>query len=279
MRAYKIAMTPPAMPVLLVADSELQENPIPERASLRIPRLTRTTPPEGDSGAIAEAAQLLVAAERPVLVADRAARTPAGMMRLVELAETLEAPVIDQGGRMNFPTRHPLNHSERSRALVGDADVILGLELADFWGTINSFRDQLLRGSRSVAPEGVRLISISAGDLYIKSNYQDFQRYAQLDLAIAADAEATLPSFDRGDQASDQWRSTESARGPRRQASQSTPASSGAGARGSSIRLGIQSDQHRPLIGGTVGTDQKRGLGARGRRTVCQPLAHAAVGF
>ena len=38
-RAYKFAMTPPTLPVLLVADSELQEDPIPEDAKLRIPKL------------------------------------------------------------------------------------------------------------------------------------------------------------------------------------------------------------------------------------------------
>jgi thiamine pyrophosphate-dependent acetolactate synthase large subunit-like protein len=41
----------------------------------------------------------------------------------------------------------------------------------------------------------VKLVTITAGDLYMKSNYQDFQRYPEADLAIAADAEATLPSL------------------------------------------------------------------------------------
>src|SRR6195256_6736132 len=40
-RAYKIAMTPPMAPVLLSLDSELQENPIPNRAALSIPKLPR----------------------------------------------------------------------------------------------------------------------------------------------------------------------------------------------------------------------------------------------
>ncbi len=44
-RAYKIAMTPPMEPVLLVADSELQEKPISENSALRIPKLTLATPP------------------------------------------------------------------------------------------------------------------------------------------------------------------------------------------------------------------------------------------
>ena len=39
------------------------------------------------------------------------------------------------------------------------------------------------------------MISITAGDLFLRSNYQDFQRYQEFDLAIAADAEATLPSL------------------------------------------------------------------------------------
>src|SRR6202049_2842565 len=194
-RAYKIAMTSPYMPVLLVADAELQENPVGENAGLRIPKLTLPAPPQGDSGAVAEAARLLTAAENPVIIVDRTARTPAGVTRLIELAETLQAPVVDLAARMNFPTRHPLNHSERGRELIAEADVILGLSVTDFWGAVHSFRDQLQRSSHSTTSAGAKLISITAGDLYMKGNYQDSQRYVEVDLAIAADAEATLPSL------------------------------------------------------------------------------------
>lgn len=194
-RAYKIAMTPPTMPILLVADGDLQERPVPANATLRIPKLTLASPPQGDSGAVAEAARLLVAAESPVIVADRAARTPVGLALLIELAEVLQAPVVDQAGRLNFPTRHPLNHSGHGRIVISTADVILGLELSDFWGTVHSYRDQLQRSSQSLLDRNTKLISITANDLYIKGNYQDFQRYPEVDLAIAADAEATLPSL------------------------------------------------------------------------------------
>src|SRR6202790_2093869 len=194
-RAYKIAMTPPMMPVLLIADGELQENPIPNDAKFSIPILNLAAPPQGDSGAVSEAARLLVAAENPVLIADRAARTPAGMALLVQLAETLQAAVIDQFGRLNFPTQHPLNQSEHAREVIANADVILGLELNDFWGTIHSFRDQMERTSRPITKPGVKLISISAANLFTKSNYQNFQRYAEVDLDLAADAEATLPAL------------------------------------------------------------------------------------
>jgi len=194
-RAYKIAMTPPMMPVLLIADGELQENPITDDLPLRIPKLALAAPPQGDSGAVAEAARLLVAADNPVIIADRAARTPVGLTRLIELAETLQAPVIDQMWRMNFPSRHPLNQSQRSRELVCNADVVLGLECSDFWNALHSFRDQINRTSVPLTKPGVKLISITAADLFSKSNYQDFQRFPQVDLDIAADAEATLPSL------------------------------------------------------------------------------------
>jgi thiamine pyrophosphate-dependent acetolactate synthase large subunit-like protein len=194
-RAYKIAMTPPMMPVVLIADGELQENPIPADLKLGIPSLALATPPQGDSAAVAEAARLLVAAENPVLIVDRAARTAAGMALLVELAEALQAPVVDMGGRMNFPTRHPLNQTWRGRDEISNADVILGLELADFWGAIHSYRDQMERTSRPITKPGAKLISISSTGLFFKSNYQNFQRYPEVNLDMAADAQATLPSL------------------------------------------------------------------------------------
>jgi acetolactate synthase I/II/III large subunit len=194
-RAYKIAMTPPMAPVLLVADSELQENPIREGTRLTIPKPTVPAPPQGDSGALREAARMLVQAENPLIVVDRTVRTQAGMDRLVELAEALQAAVIDINGRMNFPTRHPLNQSNRRGAVVANADVILGLEALDLWSVVNAFHDQVRRSSRSLVKPGTKLISVSAGDLYTKSNYQEFNRFTEVDMAIAADAEASLPAL------------------------------------------------------------------------------------
>jgi acetolactate synthase I/II/III large subunit len=194
-RAYKLAMAPPMGPVLLVADSELQERPLNADFKLAIPRLTLASAPQGDSAAIAEVARMLVAAENPVIVADRAARTPAGLASLVDLAETLQAAVVDQGGRLNFPSRHPLNQSGQGRAAVAAADVVLGLELTDFWGTVNTYRDQLHRSSRSILKPGAKTIAISLRDVGVKANYQEFQRYPDLDLTVNGDAEASLPSL------------------------------------------------------------------------------------
>jgi acetolactate synthase-1/2/3 large subunit len=192
-RAYQIAMTPPTAPVLLVLDSELQDGPIPPNEKLVIPKLPKTAPLIGDPGAVAEAAALLVDAANPVIVADRSARSQAGIDRLVELAEILQCAVIDLGGRMNFPTRHLFNQSDRARPAVAQADVILGLELENFWGATHAFHDSIERYSDTVIRPGTKLISIGAAHLYVKANYQDFQRFQEIDLAIPADAEATLP--------------------------------------------------------------------------------------
>jgi acetolactate synthase-1/2/3 large subunit len=194
-RAYKIAMAPPMMPVTIVIDAELQENPIPNRGELQIPKLTLVQPPQGDSASVAETARLLVGAENPVIIVERVTRTANGMRQLIELAELLQAPVIDQRSRLNFPTRHPLNHTERANNLLSQADVILGLELNDFWGVVHSYRDQLERTSKFITKRGAKFVSISLSDLYVKGNYQDIERYPELDLAIAGDVEATLPSL------------------------------------------------------------------------------------
>jgi acetolactate synthase I/II/III large subunit len=192
-RAYRIGLTPPMAPVVIVADGPLQEDGIKDRGQLSIPKLTMPTAPQGDAAAVAELARLLVAAENPVLVADRLARTPAAMPLLVELAETLQAAVIDKGGRMNFPSLHPLNQSERANAVIAMADVIVGLEVTDFWGTVNAMRDQQHRTQRTLTKPGAKLITITTGELYVRSNYQDFRRMAAVDVAIAGDGEATLP--------------------------------------------------------------------------------------
>ena len=91
--------------------------------------------------AVREAARLLAAAERPVIVADKFARTAEGVKLLVQLAESLQAPVVDQKGRMNFPNTHHLFQNARGQALLKEADVILGLELSDYWGTVNGYVD------------------------------------------------------------------------------------------------------------------------------------------
>ena len=191
-RAYKVATTPPMAPVMLSLDAELQENPIADAETLKIPKLSKVIPPQGDFAALAELAKMLVVAENPVIIVDRVARTPAGMARLVELAETLQCAVIDNVGRMNFPSRHPLNQSFR-RAILRQADVIVAMEVNELWGSLNAFSDRIVRSSKPNYKQGAKIVTLGSRDLYMKSNYQDFGRYQEVDLTIGGDAEASLP--------------------------------------------------------------------------------------
>jgi acetolactate synthase-1/2/3 large subunit len=190
MRAYKICMTLPMMPVVLVADSALQEAPVPADRRPYLPKVTLDAHPQGDSGSVQETARLLVNAENPVIVAGRVARSDEGMARLAALAEALQAPVIDEGG--NLPSRHPLLSG---RGVLRNADVILGLELSDFWGTLNSVQDQQVRAVSTVMRPNAKIISIRTGETFIHANYQDFQHYMAADIEMAADPDTTLPSL------------------------------------------------------------------------------------
>ena len=165
-RMYKIATTPPYGPVMMSLDGGLQMEPVRDFGEpLYIPKYFPSAPPQGDSGAVKEAARLLVNAERPVIVVDRAARTPDGVPLLIELAELLQAPVVDQGNRMNFPNTHYLS---RPPSVIRQADVVIGMELSDYWATVNTFidngNDGFGQNSPKVKPK-TKLISISSVDL------------------------------------------------------------------------------------------------------------------
>jgi benzoylformate decarboxylase/acetolactate synthase-1/2/3 large subunit len=129
-----------------------------------------------------------------VIIADRASRSQEGMKRLVELAEALNAPVIDLMGRINFPTTHYLCRSEDRRALVAEADVALLLEVADPWGQFNTVSDPHHEYRRLAKPD-VKIVHISLAESLTKSNYQDMQRFMPVDLAIFGDAETSLPAL------------------------------------------------------------------------------------
>jgi acetolactate synthase-1/2/3 large subunit len=188
-RGYKMAMTEPRGPVLLVVDATLQENPVSDRSRLHIPKLTLTRPPAGDSGAVADVAKLLVSAENPIILAGDVARDEEGMRLLVELAETLQAPV--QGGGRGMPNQHPLSGGGNVRT----ADVILGLNEDGLYNRLNRYRDQQVRSSTPAIKPDAKVVSIAAYDLFMRSNYQNVERYQEVTMSIAADPQATLPGL------------------------------------------------------------------------------------
>ena len=60
-------------------------------------------------------------------------------------------------------------------------------------GATHTFHDNIERYADTNIKPGTKLVSIGAAHLYVKANYQDFQRFTDIDLVVPADAQATLP--------------------------------------------------------------------------------------
>ncbi len=195
-QAYDLAVTAPMAPVLVTLDADIQEDPLhkEEEAKLVLPKLRRSRHPQGDAESLHEAAKMLVAAENPVIYANRYGRTEKAPALLVQLAELLHAPVIDGRSRMNFPSRHKYNHNGRREQALAQADLLLALEPVDLWGLTNDVQDLIGRPNRRLNRQAnLKIVHIGTEGLLLKANYGDVQRYAPSDLTIAGDAEATMP--------------------------------------------------------------------------------------
>jgi acetolactate synthase-1/2/3 large subunit len=146
-----------------------------------------------DPAALKQAADMLVAAKRPVIIAEFVGRDPEGFRALVELAETLGAPVYDVNSRLNFPSRHPLNLS-MVKDVFRDADLVLCLDTRD-WERATTELVSSTRQVTSIVPQGCKWIDIGFGDLELSSWAMDYQRMAHADLRILADTTLAIPAL------------------------------------------------------------------------------------
>ncbi|MBI4320117.1 MAG: thiamine pyrophosphate-binding protein [Chloroflexi bacterium] len=195
LRAYRIAVTEPAGPVYLCYDADLQENRLAEEVP--IPDVGRYAPPAPlapNIEALQQASRILVNAQSPLIVADTVGRNPGAARALVELAEALGAPVLDRGGRYNFPTAHPLNLTGLEQEMARQADVVLALDVTDLFGALGKV-DKATRVFESALRPEARVIHISLGDLLARSWSSDFQRLPAVDVPIAADTSVAIPQL------------------------------------------------------------------------------------
>jgi thiamine pyrophosphate-dependent acetolactate synthase large subunit-like protein len=176
-RAYRLAMTPPMAPVLIVVDARTQQ--APQTQNMTIPKLVMPSPPSADIASLREVARMLVAAQNPRVNAGRLARTPNGITLLVELAELLQMPVNVGGDRVNFPSRHPLAGSGD-----GQPDLVLGLEPGGGFFP-----------SGDGAPAAAKRVNISSMELLATHNFNVLGYGGAGDVVIAADGEASLPAL------------------------------------------------------------------------------------
>jgi acetolactate synthase-1/2/3 large subunit len=193
-RAYGVMMSEPRGPIYMCYDAWLQEQPLnhdvplPPKTAQKVPTLLAPDP-----AALERAAKMLTTAKRPVILAEFVGREPAGFHALVELAETLGAPVYDVNARLNFPSRHPLNLS-MVKDVFRDADVLLCLDTRD-WERATTELVSTTRKVTSIVPEGCKWIDIGFGDLEISSWAMDYQRLAHADLRIIADTTLAIPAL------------------------------------------------------------------------------------
>ncbi len=133
-QAFNVALAEPCGPVYLTYSREMLRNKIDRRTPESYMGAPDSIPP-ADRGGIGKLADTLLSAKNPLIVAGHTARHPESVKNLIELAETLCAPVVTGLTRMNFPTTHPLcaGMEEMGGASEGnipftEADVLLAID-------------------------------------------------------------------------------------------------------------------------------------------------------
>ncbi|MEU0312000.1 thiamine pyrophosphate-binding protein [Nocardioides sp. NPDC006273] len=150
---------------------------------------------------VVEAARLLTAAERPVILAGGGVRRSAGASgAMVALAELLDSPVVStSGGNGSIPLAHPLSagawiEDRHTTDLLEDADVLLAIGTS--FGEVTS-------NYGTFAPRG-RVIQVDAEARVLGSNHDVLGVHADAAAALVALAEEVGPE---GRRRADQARS------------------------------------------------------------------------
>jgi len=196
-RGYRIATTDPMAPIYINYDADIQEDAL--TAAMDVPDVTRYSAPaptQANPQALRRAAEMLVNAQTPLIVADQLGRNPKAVHALVELAELLTIPVVDKGARFNFPSVHPLDATDGAREILQKADVILALDVGDLFGSLTTVSKQT-RNSEYITSGAVKIISISMNDMLVHSWANDYQALQAVDVPMTADTSVAVPELTR----------------------------------------------------------------------------------
>jgi acetolactate synthase-1/2/3 large subunit len=176
----------------MIYDAWLQEQKLdhpvllPPAHAVKVP--SRLGP---EPAALEKAADMIAAAARPIIIAEYTGRDHEAFYSLVELAETAGIPVHDINGRLNFPSRHPLNAS-LTVDHFRDADLVICMDTRD-WEKPTTELVSSTRELTSVVPGGAKWIEIGFGDLELSSWALDYQRMNHADLRVMADTTLAIP--------------------------------------------------------------------------------------
>ncbi|MBS1878939.1 MAG: thiamine pyrophosphate-binding protein [Actinobacteria bacterium] len=194
-RALGAARSEPQGPVYLCYDVALQEDELP--AGVAPPALDRYPTPSAPAPAEAEAErmlELLLAAERPLIIAGYAGGDAAAMESLGRLAAALGAAVIDTGVRFPLASDHPHN-ATGVEGVLEEADVVLALDVDDL---------QLRLGPRA-GDERLTVLAAGLGNLRLRGWSHDYQALVPAAISVTASAATTVAALLRllGDREAD----------------------------------------------------------------------------
>ena len=131
-RACRLAMAGPRGPVFVSLPMEyLFDKMTKDLASDKGAAPPATADPKG----IEELADMLAAAQNPVIVVEDSGRTVQAVNCLVEIAELLGCPVVEtrSTGAINIPRTHPLHSGYDPKEIVQGSDVIFLLAVIAPW--------------------------------------------------------------------------------------------------------------------------------------------------
>ncbi|MCL5960696.1 MAG: thiamine pyrophosphate-binding protein [Chloroflexi bacterium] len=194
-RAYRAAVTEPRGPVYLCYDADLQEDKLAEPVS--IPDISRYAPPAPlapNPQALRAAAELLVSARHPVIIAGTVGRNARAVAYMVELAELIAAPMIDRGQRFSVPNVHPLDLTGADAEAIQSADVVLALDVHDLSGALGGV-DKGTRVYASNLRPDAKIVNIAVNDMLVRSWASDYHKLQPADIAIVADTAVALPEL------------------------------------------------------------------------------------
>jgi len=195
LKAYRIAMTEPRGPVYVCLDTDVQEGKITTPMIVPDARLFRPpSAPGTNPESLQRAAQLLAAADWPVIVAGEVARNPKALPPLLDIAELLGAAVIDADGRFAFPSTHPLNLTNAREEALRDADVVLALDVPSLGVPLGPSVRERGNFAPAVKPS-TKIIHITVLDLERQSWVSDNMWLLPVAVPIAADTAVALPQL------------------------------------------------------------------------------------
>ena len=177
-RAFSIAMSEPRGPVYLTLPREWLCEPlqaIPRRANYS----EAATKTQADPAALEKIVELLIAAEHPLIVTKYLGRNPETVSQLVELAELLSIPVVQQLNHLNFPTDHPLYLGTETARLAKESDLIFLIDVDTPWDKAN----------RDFLQPGAKIIHLERDPLFTSIPVWGFSA----DLAVTGCSEISLP--------------------------------------------------------------------------------------